>query len=84
MAGKAVSLAEDLKRVVMSQPRLGASNNIPVCFSETSPFLSIAVMSFNNATSLQGLAKPSSVVPARSSKDVSQSHHSPNDGVFAG
>ena len=68
----------------MSQPRLGASDNIPICFSEISPFLSIAVMSFNNATSLQRLAKPSSVMPVRTSKDVSQNNHSPNDGVFAG
>ena len=68
----------------MSQQDLALAINIPICFSETSPFLTIAVMNFNNVTSLQGLAKPSLVVRARTSKDVSQFNHSPNDGVFAG
>ena len=68
----------------MSQQDLALAINIRICFSETSPLLSIAIMNFNNATSLQGLAKPSFVVPGRTSKDVSQFNHSPNDGVFAG
>lgn len=38
MAGKAVSLVQELDRVAMSQPRLGASDNIPICFSETFSF----------------------------------------------
>ena len=67
----------------MSQ-RLALVINIAIRFFETSLFLYIAAMSFDNAPSLQGLAKPSSVVPARTSKDVSQFNHSPNDGVFAG
>ena len=71
-------------RILMSQPSLGASVNIPIAFPETSPFHSIAVMRYNTATSLQRLAKPSSVMSVRTSKDVSQYNHSPNDGVFAG